>query len=227
VQTTLRLIPPGPAARSLTGITIAIGREGLCAVPVTDTPITSGQECVSGYVVFVYVGLDLGEGPGEKGIELEHASGVDFEGLERSPICTLGSPTSCDDGTNAVFVVCSVSGLDLDEIVVCVLVGLPQALAVEILKILSRVAKVRLVDMDLGAVTLPDLLDEIESFLKMVECVEKNEGRGVGGDFGQDIDADEARETKGSRLVQSGEVLESPLKDFSWGESAQGGIESI
>lgn len=65
--------------------------------------------------MLVYVGLDLGEGPSEERIEFEHASGVYFEGLERSAIGALGSTTSSDDGTNVVFVVGSGSWFDLRE----------------------------------------------------------------------------------------------------------------
>lgn len=65
--------------------------------------------------MFVYVGLDLGEGPSEEGIEFEHTGGVYFEGLERCPIGALGGTTSSNDGTNVMFVVCSRSGFDLRE----------------------------------------------------------------------------------------------------------------
>jgi hypothetical protein len=41
----------------------------------------------------------------------------------------------------------------------------------EVLEIYSSLAKVRPVDMDVDAVSFPDLLDEVESFLEMVECV--------------------------------------------------------
>jgi hypothetical protein len=69
------------------------------------------------------------------------------------------------------------------------------------LEILSSLAKVRLVDMDVDVVPFPDLLNEVEGFLEMVECVEEDEGRGVRGYFGQHVDADEPCETKSSRLV--------------------------
>ena len=58
------------------------------------------------------------------------------------------------------------------------------------LEILSSLAKVGLVDKDVDVIPFPDLLDEVECFLEMVECVEEDEGRGVRGCLGQHIDAD-------------------------------------
>lgn len=84
-------------------------------MPIADTSITLGQEGVPGYIVFIYVGLDLGERPSEERIEFEHASGVYFEGLESSPIGALGGTTSGDDRTDVVFFVCSRSRFDLRE----------------------------------------------------------------------------------------------------------------
>jgi hypothetical protein len=130
--------------------------------------------------VFVHIGLDLGKGPSIKRIEFEHPSGVYFEGLERGPIGTLRSTTPRDDSTDVVFVVCSDSGFDLDKIVIGVFISFPQAFTMEILKILSNLAKVRLVDMDVDVVPLSDLLNEIEGFLEMVECVEEDERWGIG-----------------------------------------------
>jgi len=71
----------------------------------------------------------------------------------------------------------------------------------EALEILGSLTKVGLVDMDVNVVSFPDLLDEIESFLEMVECVEEDEGWRVGGYFGQHVDADEPCEAKSGRLV--------------------------
>lgn len=44
----------------------------------------------------------------------------------------------------------------------------------EVLEILSSLAEVRPVDMDVAVVAFPDLVDEIERFLEMVECVEED-----------------------------------------------------
>lgn len=89
---------------------------------------------------------------------------------------------------------------DLDEIVVRLLIGLPQVLAMKILEILSSLAKVWLVYMDVDVIPFLDLLDEVEGFLEMVECVEEDEGRGVWSCLGQHVDADEPCEAKSSRL---------------------------
>ncbi len=51
------------------------------------------------------------------------------------------------------------------------------------LEILSSLAKVGLVDVDVDVIPFPDLLDEVEGFLEMIESVEEDEGRGAGGCF--------------------------------------------
>jgi len=50
----------------------------------------------------------------------------------------------------------------------------------ETLEILGSLAKVWFVDMDADVVPFPDLLDEVEGFLEMVEGVEEDKGWGVG-----------------------------------------------
>ena len=55
--------------------------------------------------------------------------------------------------------------------------------------------------MDVDVVPFPNLLDEIEGFLEMVEGVEEYERRGVRCYFGQHVNADEPCETKGGGLV--------------------------
>ena len=51
------------------------------------------------------------------------------------------------------------------------------------LEILSSLRKVGLVDMDVDVIPFLDLLDEVEGFLKMIKCVEEDEGWGVGRYF--------------------------------------------
>lgn len=97
----------------------------------------------------------------------------------------------------------------------------------EVLKILRILTIVRPVDMDVDGVPLLDLFDEIEGFLEMVERIEEDERWWIGCYFGEHIDADEACETKGGRLVQSGEILDSPSQDFVRWESAQVRVDSI
>lgn len=53
----------------------------------------------------------------------------------------------------------------------------------EVFEILSSLAKVGFVDVDIDVVPFLDLLDQVEGFLEMIECIEEDEWRGVVGGF--------------------------------------------
>lgn len=58
-------------------------------MPVSNALVSLVKEFISGYVVGLDVPIDEMEVPGEKGVELDKAGGVDFERLKGSTGSTL------------------------------------------------------------------------------------------------------------------------------------------
>jgi hypothetical protein len=73
------------------------------------------EERVPGYAAFFDIVVDLREGPGIEGVELEEPGGVDFEGLKGGAGGTLRCTTAGDDGLDVEITVCTAGGLDLTD----------------------------------------------------------------------------------------------------------------
>ena len=119
MQPTLRLLlSPRPPPRPLPFIPLrARHRHALLrAVPVADAAVALVEEHVARDAVLGDVVVDLGEGPGEEGVELEEAGGVALEGLEGGAGGALGGSSAGDDGLDVEVGVGAAGGFDLESI---------------------------------------------------------------------------------------------------------------
>jgi hypothetical protein len=202
-------------------------------MPVADAAVALVEELVARNVVFRNVPFDEVEVPCEEWVQLEETGAVNLEGLKVGAVSTLRCAAASDHGLDTEFFVCSPRRLNLFrqcviiifnmmEIVVSTyldceiikfLIPLPELLAVLFLKVLNSFAPLGLVDSHRDVVPLFHLLHEIVCLLEVVEGIDEDErGRG-GGDLRQHVDGDEASQTKGSCLEETGDVFDSPFED--------------
>lgn len=85
-------------------------------MPVADTLVTLGEQCIDGDLMFVNVRLDLSKGPREEGVQFQETGAVYLEWGECRSGGALRSSAPCYDGLYVQFGVGSLSGLDLDDL---------------------------------------------------------------------------------------------------------------
>lgn len=191
---------------------------GLGGVPVADGLVAPVEKGVVSKVAAVDVLLDLVEVPVGERVDLDETGLVDLDDVHVAALSALAAAAAGKHSSDTKLAVGTLSGLDLGQPVVELVVGLPQLLAVLSGKLGSGVAALRLVDVkgEMGVVLL-DSVTEINGLLEMVQGVEEDEiYLLVAGDIklGEHIQDNESGQTEGGRLEKAGQRGNTPLEDL-------------
>jgi len=150
-------------------------RNILCAVPVTNTLVSPVEQDVVGNLVLVDVTLDLLERPVGEGVDLDQPCIVNLDDIQVTPLSTLAAAASRQDRLDLQIAVRPLSRLDLGQVVVVAVVGLPQAFAMQALEVIGSLAVLGFedVDVDIG-VSLLYPIHELEGLLEVVEGIQED-----------------------------------------------------
>jgi|SRR5690242_12039835 len=170
VDSALGLVAALPATRTL----VLASSDRLCRVPVTNALVALVQELVVRHVVGVNVLLNLGKRPVGERVDLDKSTVVDLNDVKVTTLASLASATSSNGSLDLEFRIRALSRLDLGNVVVVVLVGFPQLLAIACVEVLDSVAASRLVDVDGSVVPLADAVNQCVSLVKVEQGVQED-----------------------------------------------------
>lgn len=187
-----------------------------CAVPVTDALVSLVEQSIVGNIVLVNVLLDVLEAPVGEGVNLDETRIVNLDDGQIATLSTLALSPSSQHSLDVQLGIRPVCRLNLGEVVIEIVVGLPELLTVPGREILGRLAPLGLVDVEVnGGIPLTDLVDKVKGLLEVVECVEEDEGRlRDAANLGQHVKSDETRESKSCRLEEIRQGHHAPPENF-------------
>lgn len=201
-----------------TGALVLVLFDGLCRVVVTDTLVAPVEKLVVGHVVFLDVPLDLVEGPVGEGVDLDETGLVNLDHVEVTTLAALAPTAASKDGVDIEFPVGTLGRLNLGNPVVELVVGLPKARTELFGEFLFGVDALWLVNVDVVVwVPSADAVDEVKSFLEVVERVEEDQIDNLRtGDLklGQHVNGHETSETKSSSLEEMRKRGNAPSQDI-------------
>ena len=120
--------------------------------------------------------VDLAKSPVGERVNLDHSSVVNFDNVEVSTFAALRSAATGENSRYLEFAISTLGWLDLRNVVIKLIVGLPELVAVLLGKVLGGLGTLRLVDVD-GQVRVSSLysVDQVKSLLEVVKSVEEDE----------------------------------------------------
>jgi len=214
VDTALSLLLTLPATRAL----VLVVSDGLGRMPVPNALVATVEELVVGDVVLLDVLLDLVKGPVGHGIDLDEAGLVDLDDVEITTLATLAAAATSEDGVDVQLAVGTLSGLDLGDPVIELVVGLPETRAILGFEFLGVISTGWLVNVHgVVGVALPDTVDQVESLIEVVKSVEEDEVNHLRPghlELRQHVQGDKTRQAKRSSLEQVRERCNAPLQDI-------------
>lgn len=200
-------------------------------MPVTNALVSLVEESIVWYVIVLDVLLDLLERPIGHGIDLDQARLVDFDYVQVASFASLAPPSAREDCACLQFTVSPLCRLDFDQVIISVVVDLPQLLAIFLGELLGCLHTPRLVDMDVDQrVSRPDALEEVQGLGEVMQRIDEDEVDHLRpGDLqlGQHVQLDEAREAKGGGLEEVGECCDAPSQDLLRLEELKLAIEEL
>jgi hypothetical protein len=212
VDTALSLGLTLPASGPL----VLAGGYWLCRVPVANALVSLVEKGVVWHVVGVDVSLDLGEAPVSQRVDLDHAIFCDLDDIQGTSLGTLAATTTSKDCLDLELGVGSLSGLDLGNIVVEFVVGVPKFVTMFVVEVLGSVAAGWLVHVDGGAIASSDFVDQSIRLIKVVECVQEDQVDVVlqgSLELGEHIHCNESSKAKGGCLVEPRQSSDAPFQD--------------
>lgn len=209
----LGLVLALPAARTL----VLPGSNWLGGVPVTNTLVALVEEVIIRDIVCINVSLDLSKGPVGQWVDLDEASLVNLDNIQISPLASLAASSSSQDCSDLKLSVSSLCWLDLGNIVVKLIVGVPELVAMLSDEVISGVAAGRLVNVDGGAVFPSYTINESISLVKVIKSVQKDQidvvlERAI--KFGKHVHGDQTGKPKGSGLEKSWQGSNAPSENI-------------
>lgn len=219
VNTTLSLLLSLPATRSL----VLSLSNGLGRVPVTNALIATVEELVVGHIVLLNVLLDLVKGPVGHGVDLDEAGLVDFDDVEVTTLATLAATAASKNGVDIHLTVGTLSGLNLSDPVVELVVGLPELGAVLGFEFGSGVDASGLIDVHIVVgVLATHTVNQGHGLIEVVQSIEEDEINHLGTrhlQLRQHVQGDKTCETKGSGLEEMRKRSNAPFQDLCKEES--------
>ena len=128
----------------------------------------------------------------------------------------VAATTSSNGSFDLEFGIGALSRLNLSNVIVVVLVGLPKLVAVSGIEVRNAVAASRLVDVDGSVVPLADAVNQCVSLIKVKQGVQEDHVRVVlvrPVHLGEHVKGDEASQSKSSGLGQSRQRCDAPFED--------------
>lgn len=171
VNTALGLVLSLPATRSL----ILASSYWLSRVPVTDALVASLQEVVVRNIVGINILLDLSEGPVSKRVDLDEASLVNLNDVQVSSLSALAASSASQDSLDLEFRIGALGRLNLGNVVVELVVGVPQLVAVLRGEVVNIVATSRLVNVDGSSISSSNSVNKSICFVEVVQSVQEDQ----------------------------------------------------
>jgi len=214
VDTALGLLLTLPTTRPLVFVLL----DGLRRVIVTDTLVAAVEKLVVGHVVLLDVLLNLIKGPVGEGVDFDETSLVNLDHVEVTTLAALAPAATSKNGVDIEFPVRTLGRLNLGNPIVELVISLPQARTELLGEFLFGVDALRLVDMDVVVgVPSADAVDEVKSFLEVVEGVEEDQVNNLRArdlKLRQHVDGHETSETESSGLEEMRKRGNAPSQDI-------------
>lgn len=185
-------------------------------MPVTDTLVTLVQKLVVRDVVGINVLLDLSKGPVGKWVDLDKSRLVNLNNVKVTTLSALTPSSTSENSLDLEIRVSPLSRLDLGNVVVEFVVGLPELVAVLQSEFVDIVAASRLVNMDRGSISPPDAVNKSVGLIEVVEGVQEDQVDVViqrAFNLGEHIHGDQTSKTKGCGLEEPRERCDAPFED--------------
>ena len=128
-----------------------------------------GHQGVDRNVVVLDVFVDLLERPIRQGVDLDHACIIEFDNVKITTLASLTAATASDNSSNAQFSIRTLGRLDLGDIVIEFLIGLPQLLAVLAVEVFYVLTALGLVGVNCE--TRVVVLDSLHKLVGLLECM--------------------------------------------------------
>jgi hypothetical protein len=196
---------------------VLAGGYWLCRVPVADALVSLVEEGIVWHVVGVDVCLDLCEAPVGQRVDFDHAILCDLDNIQGTSLGTLAATTTSQDRLDLEFGVGTLSRLDLGNVVVEFVVGIPKFVTVLSVEVLGSVAAGWLIHVDRGTIASSDFVDQSIRLIKVVECIQEDQVDVVlqgSLEFGEHVHCNESSKAKGGCLVESRQTSDAPFQDI-------------
>jgi hypothetical protein len=200
-----------PSARSL----VFSGGYWLCRVPVTNTLVAPVQKIVVWDVVGVNVCFDLRKAPVGQGVDLDEAVLCDLNDGQGTSCGSLATASTSQHCLDLQFGVGTLGRLDLRNVIVQLVVGVPEFVAVLPSEVGNVVAAGGLVHVDRSSITSSNSVDQLVSLVKVVQGVQENQVDVVlkrSFELGKHIHGDKASEAKSSCLEKTWQSCDAPFQ---------------
>lgn len=226
---TLRLLRPLPPPRPL--ILPLLHR--LRTMPIAHTLIPTIQQLIIRHVMLPDILLNLPKRPARQRINLNQPGLIHLDDIKTLPLRALRASPPRQHRRDREVRVRALRRLDFSDPVIQIRVCLPELFAVLRFESSGCGDAFRFVDVQVH-VRVPRLrfLDQVERFLEVVQRVEEygvdgGRGGGLGLQFREHVEGDEAGDAEGGGLVEVGEGDLRPAEDFEGGEAVEGVVEEF